>query len=83
MEAKKLHSRLRAARLAQGLTLRDVSDLTNGGISNPHLSELERGIETSPSPHKLRSVAKALKLDYLELMILAGYLTVKDLKGRV
>lgn len=83
METKKLHSRLRQARLSQGMSLRDIARATGGKVSHPYFSELEQGKQIMPNPHKLRALSKALKLDYLELMILAGYLTVRDLKGRV
>lgn len=83
MEQKKLHARLRAARIARQLSLRDVATLTDHQISNPYLCQLETGKNAEPSPHKLRLLAKVLRLDFLELMILAGYITVKDLKGRV
>jgi transcriptional regulator with XRE-family HTH domain len=79
----KLHNKLRASRIAQGLSLRDIERMSGHQISNPHVSQLERGIETKPSPHHLRVLAKVLKLDYLELMILAGYITFRDMKGKV
>jgi len=79
----KLHARLKAARLHWGLSLRAVETLSEGAISNPYLCRIENGKEFEISPHKLRVLARILKLDYIELMIHAGYLTVKDLKGRV
>lgn len=79
----KLQSRLKAARLAHGLSMRDVAKLSDGTISNPYICQIEQGNFADISPVKLRTLSKILKLDFLELMILAGYLTVKDLKGRV
>jgi transcriptional regulator with XRE-family HTH domain len=76
-----LSARIRSARLAQGLGLRDVE--AKGGISNGYLCQVEHGQVTDVHPKKLRVLAKALKLDYLELMILAGHLTIRDLKGKL
>lgn len=83
MKSKKLQQKLRRARLSQKLSLRDVSKITKGKISNPYLSQLESGHNHDPNPKKLRALASALKLDFLELMILADYLTIRDLKGKV
>lgn len=83
MEGKKLHTRLRNARLTRGLSLRDIARATGGEVSHPYFSELEQGKQTMPNPHKLRALSKVLGINFLELMILAGYITVKDLKGKV
>jgi transcriptional regulator with XRE-family HTH domain len=50
---------LRAQRQAARLTLRELADLAN--ISNPYLSQLERGIH-QPSVAVIRSLAEALDL---------------------
>ncbi len=83
MKQNRLSTRLRNARRQQGLTLRDVARCSNGAISNPYVCQLESGRPVEVYPHKLRVLAKVLKLDFLELMILAGHLTVQDLKGKV
>lgn len=83
MKSNKLPARLRAARMAQGLSLRDVERLSDDRISNPYLNQIELGREGDVNPRKLRVLAKILKLDFLEVMILAGYLTVQDLKGKI
>lgn len=83
MSGKTLHSRLRNARIALSLTLRDIERTSDGGITNAYVSRLERGLEKRPHPDKLRVLSQILKLDFMELMILAGYVTVRDLKGRV
>lgn len=80
---KKLTSKLRNARLAQHLTLRDVRRLSKGRLSNGFVCQVELGYVNEPTPPKLRAFAEVLKLNYLELMILAGYITVKDLKGKL
>ena len=50
---------LRAQRQAARLTLRELADLAN--ISNPYLSQLERGLH-EPSVAVIRSLAEALNL---------------------
>lgn len=82
MEGNKLCNRLKRARLAQGLTIRDVEKLSVGQISDSHLSKIERG-SIIPSPHHLSVIAKILKLPYMELMVRAGHVTIRDLKGKV
>jgi HTH-type transcriptional regulator, competence development regulator len=43
------------------------------GVSTAYVQKLERGEIFSPSPHKLRGVAKALEIPFDEVMRLAGY----------
>lgn len=83
MISKKLTSKLRNARVTQHLSLRDVDRLSKGRLSNGFVSQVELGQVNEPTPPKLRALAEVLKLNYLELMILAGYITVKDLKGKL
>lgn len=78
-KAHKLGVYLRQARLKQGLSLRALAELTQGGISNPYIHQLETGRSLKPCPTHLRALAGALKLNYLDVMIVAGYLTKKDL----
>lgn len=83
METTKLAQTLKRARVRQKLTLRDIEKLSEGQISNAYVSTLERGVNEYPHPRKLRILATILKLNFLELMILADHITIKDLKGRV
>jgi transcriptional regulator with XRE-family HTH domain len=79
----RLYVRIKAARKAKKLTLRDVERLSNGNISNVHVSEIENGL-AHPSPRMLRQLSEVLELDFLKLMILAGHITQRDItKGRV
>lgn len=78
----KLSKRLRNARISQNLTLREVEIICNNKISNPHIGYLEAG-KGIPKPETLRLLSHALKIDYMELMLLAGYVTVRDLKGKI
>jgi transcriptional regulator with XRE-family HTH domain len=79
----KLNETLKRARAFSGLTLRDIEQLSDGEISNAFISQIENGHVQHPSPRSLRILARILKLNYLELMIYAGHLTIRDLKGRV
>ena len=62
---------LHAQRLANGLSLRELSALTN--VSNAYLSELERG-RHEPSLSVLRAVASALGTPLGPLLARAGVL---------
>ncbi|GLC28251.1 helix-turn-helix domain-containing protein [Roseisolibacter agri] len=64
---------LRSAREARGLSLRDVERATEGKVSNGYLSLLESDSVKQPSPNHLYHLAQAYRLDYAELMRLAGY----------
>ena len=60
---------LRSQRRLARLTLRELSDLTN--ISNPYLSQLERGMH-APSFRVIKSLAKALNLSAEALLAQAA-----------
>ena len=60
---------LRSQRRLARLTLRELSDLTN--ISNPYLSQLERGMH-APSVRVIKSLAKALNLSAEALLAQAA-----------
>lgn len=62
---------LRARRLAQGLSLRELSKRTS--VSNAYLSELERGLH-EPSLSVLLAVASALDTPLAEILARAGLL---------
>lgn len=74
----KLSKVLRDARLSKGLSLRDIEKLSDNTISNMHVFNAENRGDI-PSPKKLRILAKVLKLNFLELMILAGHVEATDL----
>ena len=63
-----------------GLSLRKAAKLI--GISHSYLNNLEKGIDpntkapVNPTPETLSLISKAYKIDYNELMIAAGYITV-------
>ena len=68
----RLGTELRRLRLKKGVSLRKVEAET--GVSNPYLSQLERGVATSPAPTKLRALADHYGTSYLDLLEHAGYL---------
>src|SRR5919197_6631784 len=62
---------IRSQRRLANLSLRDLADKTN--ISNPYLSQLERGLH-EPSVRVLKSIAQALNLSAETLLAQAGLL---------
>lgn len=63
---------LREARLAAGLSFRDLRALS--GLALSHLQRLERGEVASPSPETLRRLAGGLGVRYDVLLRAAGWL---------
>ena len=63
---------LRQRRLMAELTLSELA--AKSGVSQSHLARIERG-NRLPSGKVLRKIAKALKLDESQLLIIAGYLS--------
>jgi transcriptional regulator with XRE-family HTH domain len=71
---------LRAARLAKGLSLRELSALTR--VSNAYLSELERGLH-EPSLSVLRAIASALETPLGPTLARAGVLGDGEQSGQM
>ena len=71
---------LRAQRLAEGLSLRELAART--GVSNAYLSELERG-RHEPSLSVLRAIASALDAPLGPMLVRAGVLDDDDQSARV
>ncbi|MFN8105903.1 MAG: helix-turn-helix transcriptional regulator [Acidimicrobiia bacterium] len=59
------------------LSLRKLSE--QAGISNPYLSQIERGLR-KPSAEILQSIAKALRISAETLYVQAGILEDRDLE---
>ena len=76
-----LAKKMKNARKTQKLTQRDIEETS--GVSNVYIGLIENGKALDPHPRILRRLAGSLKLNFLELMILAGHLTVRDLKGKI
>jgi transcriptional regulator with XRE-family HTH domain len=75
---------IREQRSNNRLSLRSLSQLA--GISNPYLSQIERGLR-KPSAEILQQIAKALRIQAETLYVRAGILeersTEHDLEGEI
>jgi transcriptional regulator with XRE-family HTH domain len=71
MKLGELGSFIREQRRAARLSLRKLSDLA--GISNPYLSQIERGLR-KPSAEILQAIAKGLRISAETLYVQAGIL---------
>ena len=79
MAQLKLYQRLRQERVSRGITIRALEK--SSGVSAAYISQIETSDQFSAQPKILRRLASSLKIDYMELMILAGHITRGDLKG--
>ncbi len=70
-----LGSFIREQRSSARLSLRRLSELA--GISNPYLSQIERGLRR-PSAEILQQIAKALRISAETLYVRAGILEPRD-----
>ena len=66
---------IRDQRRSDRLSLRKLSELA--GISNPYLSQIERGLR-KPSAEILQGIAKGLRISAETLYVRAGILDEKD-----
>jgi transcriptional regulator with XRE-family HTH domain len=71
MKLSELGSFIREQRRSARQSLRELSK--NAGISNPYLSQIERGLR-KPSAEILQSIAKALRISAETLYVRAGIL---------
>ncbi len=71
MKLTELGAFIREQRRNSRLSLRKLSDLA--GISNPYLSQIERGLR-KPSAEILQAIAKALRISAETLYVRAGIL---------
>jgi len=71
MDSKTLGERLKMARIAQLLTLKELADRT--GVSCSHLSELERGRLRKPPIYALPAIALHYGIPYEELTALSTW----------
>ena len=71
MRLDELGAFIREQRRSARLSLRKLSDLA--GISNPYLSQIERGLR-KPSAEILQAIAKALRISAETLYVQAGIL---------
>jgi len=75
MRASALGDYLREQRTEAKLSLRQLAEAT--GISNPYLSQIERGLRR-PSADVLQSIGKALQISAETLYVQAGILSPDD-----
>jgi transcriptional regulator with XRE-family HTH domain len=68
---------IREQRNTARLSLRRLSDMA--GISNPYLSQIERGLR-KPSAEILQQIARALRISAETLYVRAGILEERDLE---
>jgi transcriptional regulator with XRE-family HTH domain len=69
----------RAARMHRGLSLRQVEERV--GVSNAHLSQIERGAIKRPDPAIVMSLAELFDLNYELVAQWSGYLEPEGLRG--
>jgi transcriptional regulator with XRE-family HTH domain len=69
---------IREQRNVARLSVRRLSDMA--GISNPYLSQIERGLRR-PSAEILQQIAKALRISAETLYIRAGILEAREVSG--
>ncbi len=65
-------------RRALGLSLRAVEEATGQAVSNPYLSQLEKGKIRKPSPNVLQALSAVYDVPYESLMERAGYLLAAE-----
>ncbi len=69
---------IREQRSVARLSVRRLSDMA--GISNPYLSQIERGLRR-PSAEILQQIARALRISAETLYVRAGILDARDREG--
>lgn len=69
---------IREQRTAAQLSVRNLA--TQSGVSNPYLSQIERGLRR-PSADILQSIAKALRISAETLYVKAGMLEEREADG--
>jgi transcriptional regulator with XRE-family HTH domain len=69
---------IREQRNVARLSVRRLSDMA--GISNPYLSQIERGLRR-PSAEILQQIARALRISAETLYVRAGILDARDLEA--
>ena len=69
---------LREQRQASRLSLRQLAE--QAGVSNPYLSQIERGLRR-PSAEVLQQIAKALRISAEQLYLRAGIVSPEEVAG--
>lgn len=68
---------LKYLRKSKGMTLTQLEEISK--VSNSYISQLENG-HFKPSPDVLGKLSKALKVNFFDLMVKAGYMTIDSKK---
>ena len=71
---------LRGKRIERGFSINKLA--LKSGISNAHISRMERGLRPPPNPKTLKYLAEALNINYPEMLKEAGHLS-KDSLGKI
>lgn len=69
---------IKEQRTAAALSLRQLAE--QSGVSNPHLSMIERGLR-NPSAHVLQQIAKSLQISAEQMYVRAGILSAEENPG--
>lgn len=72
---------LASIRMDRKMSLRQVEETSSKEVSNAYLSQLETGKILQPSPNVLNTLAEIYKIDYFQLMKMAGYLPESTLRN--
>ncbi len=75
-ETTKIGAYIKELRESKNLGVNQLA--TYAGVSGAQISRIESGERKNPKPETLAKLAKALKVDYDELMSKAGYLKKED-----
>jgi transcriptional regulator with XRE-family HTH domain len=70
---------LRNLRLEKRFSLNQLA--LKSGVSNAHISRIERGLRPAPSPEIIEKLANALNANYEEMLVVAGYLPEQNKKN--
>ncbi|PNG24403.1 helix-turn-helix domain-containing protein [Methylocella silvestris] len=65
---------LASIRKDRGMTLREVEEVSKKEVSNAYLSQIETEKIQKPSPNVLHALAEIYKIEYEQLMEMAGYI---------
>lgn len=77
----KLGALVKSQRVKLGYTFRQTERLAKKKITHAAIYQIEVGKHGSVDPHKLRALCVVLKIDYVQALILTGYLTTTELEN--
>lgn len=72
--------KLREIRERKGMTVNQLAVYSE--VSSALISKIENGIRRKPKPETIEKLAKGLKMEYEELMYIAGYIDKENKKNR-